>query len=322
MSLDTRVRPGTLAAMAGNKTTKAAVESLFERRENFPHAILITGPTGCGKTTLGRIIADMLGAKSDDYRETDSAQYNGIDTVREIHNQMRFKPRHPESKCRVWLFDECHQIGQGGDSEKNRAQSGMLKMLEDAPDHVYFILCTTDPHRLLKTVRGRCTTLEVSRLDEDTMTALIKKTARREKTVISDAVTEMIVEKADGHPRNAMKLLEKVIGLTEEQAQEVVDEEERLQSEGIELCRELLSIKPNWKKVAGILTGLKDQDEEGIRRLVLGYCNSILLKGNNFNAFLIMDEFSQPFYDIGTPGLTLACYKSVFNEERSDDVPF
>ena len=321
MSLDTRVRPGTLAAMAGNKTTKAAVESLFERRENFPHAILITGPTGCGKTTLGRIITDMLGAKSDDYREVDSAQFNGIDTVREIKNQMRFKPRHPESKCRVWLIDEAHMLGTGGDSEKNKAQNAILKMLEDAPDHVYFILCTTDPHRLLKTVRGRCTTLEVSCLDEDTMTGLIKRTIRREKASLSDAVIESIVDKAQGHPRNAMKLLEKVIGLTEAQAQEVIDEEERLQSEGIELCRELLSMKPNWSKVTKILAGLKDQDEEGIRRLVLGYCNSILMKGNNFNAFLIMDEFSRPFYDTGKPGLTLACYKAVFNEERSE-LPF
>ncbi len=323
MSLDTRVRPATFQQMVGNKNTIAAIENLFTRREVFPHAILISGPTGCGKTTIGRIITDMLGAKSDDYREIDSAQFNGIDTVREIKNQMRFKPRHPESSCRVWLIDECHMLGTGGASEKNKAQNAILKMLEDAPDHVYFILCTTDPQRLLPTVRGRCASFEVSTINDELMAGLIKKTARREKSPVSQAVLDMIVEKAAGHPRNAMKLLEKVIGLTEEQAQDIIDEEERFASEGIELCRELLKAKSqaSWAKVAKILTGLKDQDEEGIRRLVLSYCNTILLKGNSLHAFIVMDEFSQPFYDTGKPGLTLACYKSIFNDERTD-IPF
>jgi len=315
MSLDTRVRPLTLQQMAGNKNTIAAVESLFARRENFPHAILITGPTGCGKTTLGRIIVNMLGVMPDDYTEVDSAQFNGIDTVREIKNQMRFMPRHPESKARAWLIDEAHQLGTGGDSEKNKAQNAILKMLEDAPSHVYFILCTTDPHRLLKTVRGRCMTLEMACLDEATMTSLVKRTARREKAQITDSILESIVEKAEGHPRNAMKLLEKVIGLTPQQAQAVIDEEQRMQSEGIELCRELLSSKPSWTKVAKILTGLKDQEEEGIRRLVMGYCNSILLKSANRKAFVVLDEFSEPFYNTGKPGLTLACYKAVHYQE-------
>ena len=322
MSLDTRVRPTTLQQMAGNKNTIAAVESLFARRENFPHAILIVGPRGCGKTTLGRIIGTMLGAQPDDYTEMDSAQFKGIDTVREVRNLTRFLPRHPESTCKVWLWDEAHMIGTGGDSEKNAAQNAMLKMLEDAPQHVYHILCTTDPHRLLGTVKSRCCILEMSRLTDEDMTSLIKRVARREKTKPSESILESIVEKAQGHPRNAMKLLEKVIGLTEAQAQAVIDEEERLTSEGIELCRELLSTKPSWPKVAKILTGLKDQEEEGIRRLVLGYCNSILLKGNNFTAFLVMDEFAEPFYNTGKPGLTLACYKAVTCEERNSHMPF
>lgn len=321
MSLDTRNRPKTMETMAGNNTTVAAVEKLFEKRDKFPHALLITGPTGCGKTTLGRIISDMLGAREVDYREVDSAQFNGIDTVREIKSQMCYLPRHPQSKCRVWLIDEAHMLGTGGASEKNRAQNAILKMLEDAPDHVYFILCTTDPQRLLKTVVGRCLRLEVSTLTDKTMENLLKRVARKERAKLPEEVREMIVEKADGHPRNALKLLEKVIGLGEEQAIELIDEEGKKESQAIDLCRALIG-KSHWKYVAKILTGLKGEDEESIRRMCLKYCNTILLKGEiNTQAFIIMEEMEEPFYNTGKPGLTLACYRASA-EIDGDDVPF
>lgn len=321
MSLDIRNRPETLDTMTGNSTTIAAVEKLFERRDKFPHALLITGPTGCGKTTLGRIIANMLGAKEVDYREVDSAQFNGIDTVREIKAQMRYLPRHQESECRVWLIDECHMLGTGGASEKNRAQNAILKMLEDAPGHVYFILCTTDPQRLLKTVVGRCLKLEVSTLTDKTMSNLLKRVARKERSKLPEEIREMIVEKADGHPRNALKLLEKVVGLDEEQALELIDVESKKETQAIELCRALIGNAP-WRQIAKILTGLKGEDEEGIRRMCLSYCNTILMKGDtNPQAFIIMEEMEEPFYNTGKPGLTLACYRASV-EIVGDDVPF
>lgn len=320
MSLDTRNRPATLNAMAGNSSTISAVEKLFEKREKFPHAILITGPTGCGKTTLGRIISNMLGAHDVDYLEVDSAQFNGIDTVREIKAQMRYLPRHPDSECRVWLIDECHMLGTGGASEKNRAQNAILKMLEDAPDHVYFILCTTDPQRLLKTVVGRCLKLEVSTLQDKIMAILLKRVVRKERATLSEEILDMIVEKADGHPRNAMKLLEKIIGLDAEQAIELIDEESKKESQAIDLCRALIRGCP-WSKVTKILIGLKDEDEEKIRRMCLSYCNTILLKGGvNPQAFIVMEEMEEPFYNTGKPGLTLACYRIFAG--TGDNVPF
>ena len=300
--------------MIGNESTIKALTSLLQRpREKFPHAILLTGPSGCGKTTLGRIIRKELDAKSGDYREIDTADFRGIDSIREIRKQTRLRPQDPKSKCRVWLLDECHMIGKGGNSSSNEAQNAMLKMLEDAPKHVYFILGTTDPQKLLPTIRGRCTQFSVETLSEREIGILIKKVSRAEKVRVPQEVRDLIAEQSLGHPRDALQLLQKIIGLDVEEMEEVVFEEAEKQNKAIELARALIA-RDSWKKVAKILSNLHNEKEEGLRHMVLKYCNTILLKGKNPQAFVVMDEFEQPFYNSGKPGLTLACYKAIHAE--------
>jgi len=82
------------------------------------------------------------------------------------------------------------------------------------------------------------------------------------------------------------------------------------QSQVIELCRALIK-QESWNRVNKILTGLKDQDPENIRRAVLGYCQAILLKDKNDIAGLVMENFIDPFYNSGFPGLVFACYKTI-----------
>lgn len=91
------------------------------------------------------------------------------------------------------------------------------------------------------------------------------------------------------------------------------------QSKTIELCRALTSGWDSWHKIATILKGLKDEDPEQIRRAILGYCQAILL-GNSPSPFIagIMEEFIEPFYNTGFPGLTLACYSALFADEEDN----
>ncbi len=300
MSLYNKYRPTTFAEMIGNEETITTLQALLIQ-ERKPQAYLLHGPTGCGKTTLGRILAIKLGAVGNDYREVDSADFRGIDTIREMRKQSHFRPL--EGPCRVWLLDECHKLS-------NDAMNALLKALERPSSHVYYILCTTDPQKLLPTIRGRCSQFQVSPLSERYIIKLVRHTARAEGKGLVREVYEQIAQDSLGLPRNALQILEQVLAVPPEKRLEVAKKSAELQSQTIELCRALME-NTGWKKVAHILNGLKDQEPETIRRQVLGYCQVVLLKGDSERAGLIMEEFIEPFYNSGCPGLTLACYRVI-----------
>ena len=139
MSFARKYRPKSFKTFIGNQKTIEAVQGILDGRT---HSFMITGPTGCGKTTMGRIIAKELQCLGDDFCEMDSADFRGIDTIRNLRKQIQYRPIEKDSKCRVFLMDEVHKLT--GD-----AQAALLKNLEEPPDHIYFILCTTDPQKVI-----------------------------------------------------------------------------------------------------------------------------------------------------------------------------
>jgi DNA polymerase-3 subunit gamma/tau len=301
MSLYQKHRPTELEELKGNENTISALNKLLSK-DDCPHAFLLSGPTGCGKTTLGRIIGSKLNCIGSDFREVNSADFRGIDTIRDIIKQTAYKPL--EGACRVWMIDECHRLTAD-------AQSALLKVLEDCPAHVYFILCTTDPQKLLPTIIGRCSQFTVQLLSEDQIASLVRKVAKLEGEKLDKEVWEQIAIDSQGHARNALQILEQVLAVEPEQRFEMAKRSAEEQSQTIELCRALLDQKGTvtWKKVALILTGLQDQDPETIRKAVLGYCKTILLKGNeNQRAIMVMEIFLDNLYSSGFPGLIYYCY--------------
>ena len=312
-SLYIKYRPTKFRRVAGrqNRETINALRTMVGRDfKDVPHAFLFSGPTGCGKTTLARILGERLGCVGSDFREIDSADFRGIDTIREIRKRIHYRPMEGES--RVWLLDECHKLS-------NDAQNALLKALEDTPPHVYFILCTTEPEKLIKTIRGRCTPMEVYPLTEGEIVRLLGRVAKREGKQVSKRVLEQIALDSLGHPRNALQLLDKVIDLPAKKQLALAKRTAEKQSEVIELCRALIKNK-GWPVVRQILKGMKSEDPEKVRRAVLGYCNSVLLNSNDPRAFLIMDALEEPVWNIGWPGITLACYRVVSGNWT--DVPY
>ena len=303
MSLYLKYRPQTLEEIVGNPEVTQALEGMLSTPDSCPHVFLLHGPTGCGKTTIGRIIASRLGCKGSDFREVDSADFRGIDTVREIRKQSQFKPL--EGPCRVWLIDECHKM-------TNDAQNALLKILEDTPKHIYFVLCTTESHKLLKTILGRCSQFAVKPLNDNQMFRLLRKVVKEEGQSLPKIVYEQIAQDSFGHPRNALQILDQVLRVEEDQRLEVAKRSAEEQSESIELCRALIK-GDSWKGISGILNGLKDQDPEGIRRHLLGYAQSVLLRGGDDTAARIIEELYEPLYNVGFAGLVYACYSITKN---------
>ena len=210
---------------------------------------------------------------------------------------------HPSYFANGVLVHNCHKM-------TNDAQNALLKVLEDPPKHVYFVLATTEPQKLIPTIKGRCSQYQVSVLTEKEMLKLLRQVVKQENQKLEKEIYYQIIQDSQGHPRNALQILEQVLDVEPEKRLEVAKRSAERQSQTIELCRALTQNLP-WGKIAPILSGLKQEEPESIRRAILGYCNSILLKGDNQQAAIIMEEMIEPFYNTGFPGLTFACYSIV-----------
>lgn len=303
MSLAIKYRPTTLDEVKGNIGTLDALSAVLNRdRENIQHSMLFCGPSGCGKTTLGRIVASALGCGKRDFYEVDSADFRGIDTIREIRRNMAYAP--VEGEVRVWLLDECHMLSKD-------AQNALLKALEDTPKHVYFLLATTDPEKLLPTIRGRCATFEVAPLDTDEMVDYIRWVAGKERKRVPPDVVRQIACDSLGSSRNALQVLDKIIDLPPEDMKAVAEQTAAKENQVIDLCRSLMKLE-KWAVVAEILKGLEKEDPEKVRLAVMGYCGNVLLSGKDAPAaFLVMDCFRETFWNNGRSGLIHACYTAL-----------
>lgn len=302
MPLHIDYRPKTLKEVEGNRSTVEALQAILSREKDLPHAFLFLGAPGCGKTTLGRIVANELGCAQADMREVDVADFRGIDTIRDIRQQARLKPM--AGPVRVWILDECQKMT--GD-----AQSALLKILEDTPPHVFFILCTTNPEKLLKTIISRCMAFSVGPLSERQTTRLLQRIVKAEGVEgFPEEAYKQLHAASQGHPRRAVVELDRIIDLDSKSILKAIEQTSKDEALGIDLCRALLKREP-WGKVAAVLRGLQDQEEESLRRMVLGYMNAVLLKEDNQQAAQVIECFKGHFFDCGKAGLTQAAYDAV-----------
>jgi len=271
------------------------------RRQAIPHFLLLTGPSGVGKTTVARILRSKLGCGDADYTEVNAADARGIDMVRSIRSNLMLAPI--SGKCRFWTIDECHRL-------TGEAQDSFLKMLEDTPGHVWFVLSTTNPQKLLKTIVTRASELKFRLLSSKDVEQVVSMVLEAEGSkLLSRDVMDRLVDVAEGSARKALVLLHAIIGLSEEDEQLDAIAKGDYKSQAIELARLLIKPGASWSEVAKVLKSV-DEEYESLRRMVLGYCRSVLLGGGKMSrrAAAVIDRFQDALYESGAAGLALACY--------------
>ena len=223
ISLYRKYRPETFDEVVGQEhVEKTLVNALYAGA--LAHAYLFCGPRGTGKTTTARLLAKALlcekaagGGEPDgscgacrqiaagthpDVYELDAASRTGVDNVREeIVNRVQFSPIHGSHK--VYIVDEVHMLSTA-------AFNALLKTLEEPPEHVVFVLCTTDPQKVPATIQSRCQRFDFHRLSEAEIAGYLRRICDGEGFSADDGALAYIAQQAAGGMRDATTALEQV----------------------------------------------------------------------------------------------------------------
>jgi DNA polymerase-3 subunit gamma/tau len=290
MSLDIKYRPKTFDEVVSNKTVVSSLKAL----DDTTHTILLSGPSGCGKTTLARIIASKLNCKN--IIEMNLSDFRGIDAARSIINELPLLPT--QGKTKVLILDECHAATKD-------FQNCILKSLEEPPNHVYFVLCTTEPEKLLKTIKTRCKHFQVQSLKTNQLLKLLVKVCNKENIEIESDDLKLIASESDGCARLALHILEQCKDIDNKSS--LIKQIKTVESSAFELAQKIFN--GSWADVVGIMEklDLTDSNIERIRRTVLSYAYKCALKkemnDNVLYALFIITCFKTPFFNSGKAGL-------------------
>jgi DNA polymerase III subunit gamma/tau len=293
-------RPDSFEKVIGNKEIVTSIQSLL-KKENHPHSYLLYGQSGCGKTTIARIMAKELNISENDIQEINSSNNRGIDTARDIIQNVHYKPL--QGKYKMYILDEVHKATKD-------FQNAMLKVLEDTPSHVYFVLCTTEPEQIIKTIRTRCSSFEVLFPAVNVLARFLKGIAEKYKKKFPASIYKAIAEHSENSIRQSLIILEQILEIEdEEKALSVINSIKSQEAAVIELCRALIK-KQSWSTISKLLKNIQEEPEK-VRRAVLGYASAVLLNAGDEQAAEIIDNFKDNFYDSGKAGLVYASFLSV-----------
>lgn len=267
------------------------------------HTYLTDNITVTHNTTLARAYASELGIKDADLTEINMSNHTGVDDARAIVEEAGYSIGDVQGT----ILDECHYMTAN-------AQSCLLKLLEEPPAGAYYFLCTTDPQKLSAALKSRCIQIVVEHIDEDVMVKHLRKVCKAEGLRVSVEVLELIADKSEGVPRRALKLLDKVANMEEEEAINVLNAElsgDTTEDPDIKsICQALLKRTKNWSDISIHLKNVKSSDAEGVRRAIAGYLSAVLLNSGNTVAATALQEFTESLFASGFPGLVLQCFSA------------
>jgi DNA polymerase-3 subunit gamma/tau len=288
--LEVKCRPKELDDVIGQDHIVKPLRDLH-KSDNLPHKYLFYGPTGCGKTTLGRIITSLVNCDSNNVLEIDAASNNGVDFWRSVIGSLVYSSLGNKPNKAV-IIDECHMLS-------NSSWNTLLKTLEEPPDHVYIILCTTEFNKGPVTIRGRCKKFQVKEVENDEMYEMLATVCQQEDIELNESALKLIVKNSNGCPREALSSLDQCRNCeTKEEVQNILSSTVS-QKELKDLFRLIAGGKGyNFKDVQKILVSIKDKNPESTRILVCNYLTKCVLGASSkeqmifFNDRLV--EWSKP----------------------------
>ena len=299
-TLDKKYRPQVFEDMIGNVSAIKAIKAALGRKQGYVASTLLCGPSGCGKTTLARIIARELGAGGMNCKELNISDMRGIDAARMIIDICYVAPL---GTCRVIILNEVHKA-------TNEFQNAMLELLEEPPPDNYFILCTTEPEKLLRSVKNRCTVFKVNKVQKRSLVPFLTKVMKEEKLKLDKSIVEAIVDNAGGCPSQALVMLDSIMGIPDKKEQlELIMGYHYNETKVYALYQALIYGRP-WKEVSELIKGLNANMAEDVRYALLACLERDILAGNkNANkACTMIDLFASSFQATGRPGITQACW--------------
>jgi DNA polymerase III subunit gamma/tau len=222
MALYNKYRPKTLDEACGQEYIKQVLKNQIDK-DDLVHAYLFLGPAGTGKTTIARIFAAMInsskgptskldpsdpmasavlaGKNHPDVKELDAASNNGVDEIRELRQNAAYAPM--EMRKKIYIIDECHQLS-------SQAWQALLKILEEPPEWVMFILCTTEAAKIPATIMTRVMELRFNPLPTQMVGDQIKRICQAENIQIDEDAARLVATSAGGSMRMALTNLEKL----------------------------------------------------------------------------------------------------------------
>ncbi len=280
-----KYRPQRFADVAGQEhVTRTLLNALEQGR--IAHGYIFSGHRGIGKTTIARILAMALNCRtavgtkerpdqepcgvcdscaeiragnSVDVLEIDAATNRGIDEVRELREAARYRPA--RDRYKIWILDEAHQI-------TDAAFNALLKTLEEPPEHVIFMMATTQPEDIPQTIRSRCQHFSFHAVKFDDILAQLRSIAEQEQIDAEDAALALLAEAGDGSMRDALSIMDQAIA-----SAPIKGGKPHLEPEQI---RELMGSVPNT-----VFERLMEQIGAGQTAAVVEELNTLLNAGNS-----------------------------------------
>ncbi len=275
MTLYLKYRPQTIADLDLKSVRDSLQRTLLQ--DEIPHAFLFAGPKGTGKTSAARILAKALNCEGRkegqegiepcntcvvcnsitrgenlDVIEIDAASHRGIDDIRSLREAVKLAP--VSAKKKIYIIDEAHML-------TTEACNALLKVLEEPPSHVIFVLATTNPEKLIDTILSRTTLVQFTKATEEDVTNRLLKISVSENIKVDDAVLRIIARGSDGAFRDGVKLFEQILSEQVELTKEGVNE---FLFGGRSFNSEEFLAKLNKKDIEGALRLIDHGSQQGL----------------------------------------------------------